>query len=320
MPRSSASPCLRTTLGLIAVCLAAAAGLACGDEKPSTPPPRSTSTVGMPARIEQLVLPGPELEAKPIEDRRAPMVVRVVESYPHGSSFRYDIVYYGLEPGRYDLKDYLRRKDGSPMTDVPSIAVTVQPVLPPGQVEPHQLILGPAPMLGGYRLLLVAGGLLWFAVLVGLALAGRRRRRTAAEGVVRRATLADRLRPLVEAAMAGRLDPGRRAELERLLIGYWQRRLGLEEQPPARVMAVLREHPDAGALFRKLEDWLHRPAGSAGPVDVAALLAPYRDIPADDEDTDEDDEPDNREERPAREPVSPRAAGSPAPSYWEAAE
>ena len=26
-------------------------------------------------------------------------------SYPHGSAFRYDIVYYGLEPGRYDLKD-----------------------------------------------------------------------------------------------------------------------------------------------------------------------------------------------------------------------
>ncbi len=290
MPRPSASLCLRTTLGLIAACWAIAAGFAVGDEKPATPPPRSTSTVGMPARIEQLVLPGTELEAKPIEDRRAPMVVRVVESYPHGSSFRYDIVYYGLEPGRYDLKDYLRRKDGSPMTGVPLIPVSVQPVLPPGQVEPHQLILGPAPTLGGYRLLIVAGGLLWFAVLAGLALAGRRRRRIAAEGGVRRLTLADRLRPLVESAMAARLDAGRRAELERLLVGYWQRRLGLEEQPPARVMAVLREHPDAGPLFRKLEDWLHRPAGSAGPVDVAALLAPYRDIPADDGDEDREGE------------------------------
>ena len=25
-------------------------------------------------------------------------------SYPHGSAFRYDFVYYGLEPGTYDLK------------------------------------------------------------------------------------------------------------------------------------------------------------------------------------------------------------------------
>src|SRR6516162_7818337 len=68
-------------------------------------PSRSKSTVGMPAKIEQLVLPGPELEAKPIEDRRAPLVLRVVESYAHGSAFRYDIVYYGLEPGAYDLRD-----------------------------------------------------------------------------------------------------------------------------------------------------------------------------------------------------------------------
>src|SRR5260370_19079993 len=59
------------------------------------PQPRSTSTVGMPAKIEQLVLPGTELEAKPIEDRRAPVVVRIVNAYPHGSPFRYDIFYYG---------------------------------------------------------------------------------------------------------------------------------------------------------------------------------------------------------------------------------
>src|SRR5262249_39473026 len=56
----------------------------------------SSSTVGMPAKVEQLVLPGPEVEARPIEDRRAPMVVRLLDVYPHGSAFRYDIVYYGL--------------------------------------------------------------------------------------------------------------------------------------------------------------------------------------------------------------------------------
>ena len=60
----------------------------------------SKSTVGMPARIDQLVLPGTELEVRPIDDRLAPIVVRIVNTYPHGSAFRYDIVYYGLEPGR----------------------------------------------------------------------------------------------------------------------------------------------------------------------------------------------------------------------------
>jgi hypothetical protein len=38
----------------------------------------------MPARIDQLVVPGTELEVRPIDDRRAPLVVRIVEAYPHG--------------------------------------------------------------------------------------------------------------------------------------------------------------------------------------------------------------------------------------------
>jgi hypothetical protein len=253
-----------------------------GDEP--TPPPRATATVGMPAKLEQLVLPGTELEARPIEDRRAPVVVRITEAYRHGSAFRYDIVYYGLEPGRYDLKNYLRRKDGSPMKDLPPITVEVQPVLPPGPIEPHRLILARSPYLGGYRLLVLLGGLAWVAGLAAIVLAGRRKRIATDARTVRPATMADRLRPLVDAAMAGELDAGRRAELERLLIGYWRRRLELEHLPPARFMAVLHEHEQAGPLLRRLEDWLHRPAGSSEPVDVAALLAPYQSIPADEED------------------------------------
>jgi len=46
------------------------------------------------------------------------------------------------------------------------------------------------------------------------------------------------------------------------------------------VLVDLREHPDAGPLLRGLEDWLHRPEPRES-VDVGALLAPYRDLPAD---------------------------------------
>ncbi len=244
-------------------------------------PPRATSTVGMPARIDQLVLPGPELEARPIEDRRTPVVVRIVAAYPHGSAFRYDLVYYGLEPGRYDLKDYLRRKDGSPTKDLPAIPVAVEPVLPPGQIEPHPVTLERSPFLGGYRLVVLLAGIAWSVGLLAILLLGRRRRSGAPAFASRPVTLADRLRPLVNAAMAGNLSGGQHAELERLLIGYWRRRLKLEQVAPARFMAVLRDHNEAGPLLRQLEDWLHRPAGTAGPVDVAALLRPYQSIPAD---------------------------------------
>jgi hypothetical protein len=245
------------------------------------PEQRSRSTVGMPARIEQVVLPGPELEARPIEDRRAPLVLRIVATYPHGTAFRYDVIYYGLEPGRYDLRDYLRRKDGSPTKDVPPLPVMVEPVLPAGQIEPHRPPLERSPSLGGYRALMIAGGVAWAVVLLALALSGRRKRSMAGSDATRLPSMADRLRPLVDAAMAGTLGEGQKAELERLLIGYWRKRLGLERAEPSRVMAVLRDHEDAGPLLRRLEDWLHRPPGeAAGPADVAALLEPYRSIPA----------------------------------------
>ena len=245
-------------------------------------PVSSKSTVGMPKRIEQLVLPGTELEVRPIEDRRAPIVVRIVNTFPHGSSFRYDIVYYGLEPGPFDLKDALRRKDGSPTGDLPPIKVAIEPLLPPGQLEPHRLPLTASPWLGGYRLLMVIGGLAWLVGLAAILLAGRRKRVDTVAAADRVVTLADRLRPLVNSAVAGELSAGQHAELERLLIGYWRRRLNLEQAPPAKLIAVLRDHDEAGPLLRRLEDWLHRPAGTAGPVDVAALLEPYQTIAADD--------------------------------------
>src|SRR5262249_47504332 len=111
---------------------------------------RRESTIGMPARIDQLVLPGPELEVKPLEDRKSPVVVRIVETYLHGTDFRYDMVYYALEHGTFDLRDYLRRKDGSPAAELPPLVVTIRPLLPPGQVEPHSLEIGRTPWLGGY--------------------------------------------------------------------------------------------------------------------------------------------------------------------------
>jgi hypothetical protein len=41
----------------------------------------------------------------------------------------------------------------------------------------------------------------------------------------------------------------------------------------------LRQHAEAGPLLQSLEDWLHRPEPAAD-VDIAALLVPYRDMPA----------------------------------------
>ncbi|HXG09961.1 MAG TPA: hypothetical protein VNK04_09245 [Gemmataceae bacterium] len=237
---------------------------------------RRSTTVGMAARIDQVVLPGPELEVRPLSDR-SPLVLRIAEVYPHGTAFRYSFVYYGLEPGTFDLRDYLRRKDGSSTADLPPLRVEIQSVLPPGQIEPNPLAMRPSPVLGGYRLLLVGVGILWVAGLLAILLVGRRKKRDAG-AAARPLTVADRLRPLVEKALAGKLTPSQLAELERALLAFWRRRLRLENARPAEAMTLLRAHQEAGPLLAQLEAWLHRP-GTAAHVDVAALLRPYQNIP-----------------------------------------
>jgi hypothetical protein len=255
---------------LAMVALFPAGSLRAGDER--------VSTVGRPARVEQIVLPGSELEVKPLADR-TPIVLRIVHVAPHGTAFRYDLEYYGLEAGTFDLKDYLQRQDRSSAADLPSIPVTIQSVLPPGQIKPNELATRNAPRLGGYRLALFLGGVLWVLVLIAILFVGRQRR-TARVLAVKPLTLADHLRPLVEGALAGQLSPARLAELERTLIIYWEQRLHMHDRRPGDALAELRHHPEAGPLLQQMETWLHRP-GSGGSVDVAALLAPYQHVAAD---------------------------------------
>lgn len=256
-----------TRLALASVLVLAAT--ACADDP----------SVGVPTRIAKLVLPGSELEPKPPADRNIPLILRVVRAEKVEGGFRYDLEYYALEPGTYDLRDFLRRKDGTPVGDVPAIPITVRSVLPPGQIEPHALTPSRTPFLGGYRTALIAGGILWGLGLLAILFVGRKRKRAAEVEAVRPPTVADRLRPLVEGAMAGRLRPEQLADLERTLIGYWERRLGLIERPPVEALRELRRHPEAGPLLTQLERWLHAPAGG-DRVDVTALLRPYQNVPA----------------------------------------
>jgi len=238
------------------------------------------STVGMPARIDQIVLPGSELEVLPIEGSQAPVVMRIVEAFPHGDSYRYDIVYDAREPGKFDLKTLLKRKDGSSTDDVPSIMVEVSPVLPPGQVQPNELTAVSSPFLGGYRLALWVGGIVWVLGLLAIVFVGRKRKAAVGTDSSKPRSLSDRLRPLVEAGIDGKLDHAKQAELERMLLAYWRRKLKLNDLTAADAIVKLREHEDAGPLLRQLEIWLHSPHKQED-VDVAKLLSPYQNLPAD---------------------------------------
>jgi hypothetical protein len=268
-------PCLRIAAWLIALLSAflLPASAKSGDERPVT-------LVGMHGRLDGVVLPGPELEVRPLEDSQAPFVLRIADVQPHGTAFRYDFVYYALEPRVYDLTHYLRPRDGARAAKLPHLEVEIKGLLAAGLVHPHALEARPAGWFAGYRVLVVTGGALWVVGIVLIVFWGRRRRRADRAHADGAATMADRLRPLVVRAMTGMLSPGQQAELERTLLAYWRRRLGLEHEPAPAALAKMRQHPEAGLLLGQLELWLHRP-GTAKQVDLGKLLWPYQQVAAD---------------------------------------
>jgi hypothetical protein len=235
---------------------------------------RPVTVVGMQGHIDGIVLPGPELEVRPLENSQAPFVLRIARVQPQGTAFRYDFVYYGLEPRTYDLTQYLRPKKGSASVKLPTLEVEVRGLLGPGLIHPHALEPKRASWFAGYRVALLAGAVLWILGFFFILLRGRKKKWAAKEAVVRE-TVADRLRPLVIRAMAGTLSSDQMAELERTLLAFWRHRLGLENDKAPVALAKMRQHPEAGVLLNQLELWLHRP-GTREQVDVGKLLWPYQ--------------------------------------------
>jgi len=230
-------------------------------------------TVGVEGRMEAL-LPAKGLQAAPAS-RNSPITIRIASTRPHGTLVRYDLRFIGLVPGKYDLRNHLLRDDGTTANDLPALPVTVGGLLP----ADHNGHLASSSESRSrpfwrYKWLLAGVAAIW-AVLAVPLFRGRRQMKTA-ESIeeARPPTLIERLRPLVAQASEGRLTAADKAHLERLLLLHWSDRLELGAVPISEALPRLRQDPEAGALLRALEDWLHRPPGTA-QVDVEAVLAPY---------------------------------------------
>ena len=237
-----------------------------------------TTTVGFPKTILQIKLPGSELIPKPNSDRHDPVVLRVVRSYAHGSDYRYDLEYIGLDPGSYDLADFLVRKDESKVGDLPEIRVQVNTLLPAGRIEPNTILASDSSFRSYYLPTLVAIGVLWLIGLLFIMFWGWSKTRKVQPALVRQ-SLADRIRPLVEQAEKGELSPQGQAELERLLTNYWRRKLRLNHLSAHKLRQQLRQHPEAGEMLSQLDRWLYDPGSSEG-VDIGRLLHRYKGVDA----------------------------------------
>lgn len=233
------------------------------------------STIGFPKLIFQKVIEGPKLIAKPIRDKGQAVIVRIVDTYSHGEHFRYDIEYTGLEPGDYNIADFLAREDGSD-APIDAINVKVNSILGPGQVVPYELPPKRSRYGSYYLPIMLALGAAWVAGLLMILFYGRgKKRRPSAEE--EKATVADRLKPLLDAAEAGELNSQQQAELERVLSSFWSKKLRLEHLSADQLREQLRNHNEASVLLDQIDTWIHKPGGhGSSQVDVNQILEPYR--------------------------------------------
>lgn len=261
----------RYRTGSVACCLVGFAVVAAAQPVEPTASPVET-TVGVSSVLSDVILPGSELEPIPVVDQQQPVVIRIKRVSAHGDAFRYDLEFYVLDPGEFDLRDYLRRKDGSDLRGVPPLPVVVKPLLPAGQVQPHSLAHRKSPRVGFYRATVALLAIGWFAGLFAMWWAWRSKsRRAAGDEVALSETFRNRLQEFAKLAEAGQLDEPRLAEMERVVIAYWSRRLQLEQLPPREVHARLMQHPQAGPVLRQLEEQLHHPSRRLSN-DLAQLL------------------------------------------------
>ena len=268
----------RSVILPFAVCALAYAGLAA--QTAPSPDQGATPSVGYPATLTGLILPAPRVVAQPIETRQQPLVVRILETYKHGTDFRYDIEFYGLEPGTFDVSEYLIQEDSTPADHLPEIPVTIVSSKSEGGFPtPTPLESKRAAFYHFYETALWIGAGVWLIGLLAILLVGRKRkiRRAAA---TQPKSVADRLRPLVEQAAAGTLDDRGKAELERTLEAFWRRKLNLNDSSAMDLRKTLRDHPQAQEMLKQFDVWLYRP-GESEEVDIDQLLAPYQSLAAD---------------------------------------
>ena len=239
----------------------------------NSPPTRA---IGIEGRVS-LELPRADYQPRPLDDRTE-LILRIEAVTSVATNrHRYDFYYMGLEPGNYSLANYLIRPDGSQPDELSNTLVQVQAVLPEDhdgkltRYTPEQF-----PFIGGYRVFLGLIGLLWFGGIAVFVMSYRKKRVTVAPVMVApEPTFAERIRPLVEAAASGNLSLDGKAQLERLLMGFWREKLSLPDLRMAEALERLKAHSQAGELLRALERWLHQRGGAAAG-EVNLLLEPYR--------------------------------------------
>ena len=237
---------------------------------------QTKAPLGFPTKVTDLYIPGSKIEIIPRTNNESSLVIRMLEIKPAADGFRYDLEIYALDPGTHRIADFLRYADDrTPVKNVDATfeVTTIHPLdtLPkPSDPEPVE----PA-KLGGYKTVIILLGILWALVFLAILFY---RKKQVADFVAENPppTLHEKLQVLVSAASQGELTDQEQANLERLILGHWKRKIPeIGSLLPARALVELRNHPEASPLILKLEEWLHAPNPDLSREEILPLLRPY---------------------------------------------
>ncbi len=251
-------------------------GLLAGD-------PLSKSSVGIEGHLHYR-WQGEPLEVAPIPED-SPVLVRIanVTMDPSESNLaNYDIRWLAMLPGDHDLSVFFRHGENRP-ADLPPLMVYADSLLGSdheGSLARIPGTLSPVIDFPAWVLWAVVG--FWVAlplVILGIL---RWMRPPPPEPIVEVVlSIADKLRPFVDQALAGELDANGKAAMERLLLAFWRDDLELGSFRHAEALQALRKHEVAGELILTVERWLHSGRETSADTDqVERLLQPYKSMPA----------------------------------------
>jgi len=237
-----------------------------------------SGTVGIEGQI-LLEWAGKPLEVAPIPND-SPVLVRIASILAgDGDEMVYDLRWIAMLPGEHNLAPLLRHGENDAASNLPSLTISVSSLLKDDHDGGLNQIPGPlSPILGFPKWVLWTIGFGWVLLPLSILTLIRflRKPPEPAPQPEPEPTLAELLRPLVEAALAGKLDDAAKARLERILLAHWREDLDLGSYRHGEGIQKLRAHPEAGILLVTVEQWLH--SGRAEAVSAQQLenlLAPY---------------------------------------------
>lgn len=199
---------------------------------------------------------GPRLFAAPFTPGDA-LAVRIASAEPTAGGYRYDLRYMAFGPGQHDIGKSLSHADGSPPEPRREFAVSVPALIP--EKYSGELYSTPSSEIDlhtNYTLMMRLAWGMWALLLLPLAWYGHKwRRRTTPQPPA--PSIFERLRTLLKQASQADLTAAQQADLEQLLLAYWSRRLNLAEGRLSEMIDQLRQHPEAGPQWNRVERWLH---------------------------------------------------------------